>query len=54
MRLTLDEGKYEVISEEGKILVLRYGEVWRDFTGDKFMYLLLEEIEELKGRKIID
>lgn len=42
----LENGKYTIIQTEpyGAIEALRYGEPWREFVGDKFMYNLVEEL----------
>ena len=40
--IVLDDGKYKYIYEKGKQRVLRYGEEWRDLTGDNFVYCLAE------------
>lgn len=42
-RLDLADGKYTYIFEDGKQYALRYGEPWRDLTGDKFVYCLASE-----------
>lgn len=50
MKVTLEDGKYELIYEErsGNLTAKRSGAVWQDYTGSKFMYLLLAKITELK------
>tara|TARA_R100000541_G_C1897352_1_gene84149 strand:- start:129635 stop:129832 length:198 start_codon:yes stop_codon:yes gene_type:complete len=37
----LEEGKYKVLYDEGNIEILRYGEPWRNETGDGFLHALL-------------
>lgn len=50
MRLThtFDDGKYTVIYDGGKLSALRYGEPWRDMTGDKLVSSMLFEVDRLK------
>ena len=45
--MKLADSKYEVVGN----MVLRNGEPWRDITGDKFTYLLVDEVNE--SRRII-
>lgn len=42
--LTLENGKYELRHDlqSGALCAYRYGEPWQDFTGNKFIYLLME------------
>ena len=46
--MKFEDGKYEVIFDENNIPqeVLRYGEPWRDIVGDKFIALMLWELQE--------
>lgn len=55
-RLPLEDGKYEVVYNNGTINILRYGDLWRDVTGDGFIHALLMshielelELHDLKG-----
>lgn len=48
-RLDLCEGKYTYIRAPGVHKALRYGEEWRDFIGDKFVYAMGDEIERLRN-----
>lgn len=41
MKLYLDEGKYTITIEGAEIKAYRYGEEYRDFAGDKFIYSLV-------------
>ena len=42
-------GKYTVIFEDsGGLKALRYGEEWRDLTGDGLVLSMLQEVEELR------
>jgi hypothetical protein len=50
MRLDFEDGKYTYcIDNTGSACVLRYGEFWRDVTGDKFMYTVMAEIGEARS-----
>lgn len=42
------DGKYEVTSKNGSLTVKRYGQPWRDLTGDKLMLSLVYEIDRLR------
>lgn len=46
--VSLEGGKYEFRAYRGTLLALRYGEPWRDFTGDKAVGALVSKIEELE------
>jgi len=51
MRVDLQNGKYTVIQEpSGRLHCLRYGEPWRDCTGDGLIYSLAAEVEALRER----
>lgn len=47
-QIELNEGKYTYVFEEstGKQYALRYGETWRDLTGDNLVYWLGAKIED--------
>lgn len=47
-KIDLYDGKYTVIFDDGKLSALRYGEPWRDITGDNLIYWMFVEIEELR------
>lgn len=47
MRVKVD--CYEVVLDAGRLSVLRYGEKWRDCTGDNLIYCLAAEVEALRG-----
>lgn len=51
--MKFEDGKYEVVFDERGIpqQVLRNEEPWRDLVGDKFMYLVLTELRELRTQK---
>jgi hypothetical protein len=45
LKLDLENGKYTLmLSEDHKVTALRYGEAWREFVGDKFMYVLARQV----------
>jgi len=46
--LPLEEGKYKVLYDNGKIEILRHGQPWRDETGDGFIHALLMSYGELE------
>ena len=48
MRVSVDGGKYTYVITETNAHVLRYGELWKDATGDKFTYSMAAEIESLR------
>ncbi len=48
MRVSVEDGKYTYVITETNAHVLRYGELWRDATGDKFTYCMAAEIESLR------
>lgn len=50
MKVTVGDGKYTVIQREGEGLrALRYGDPWRDCTGDGLIYGLAAEVASLRG-----
>lgn len=46
--ITIADGKYTVIFDQGNLSALRYGEPWRDLTGDNLIYWMMVEIERLR------
>ena len=54
MKTVLADGKYTVIFEEetGAMRAERYGQPWRDLTGDGMVLAMLQKIDELHN--IID
>ena len=46
--ILLDHGKYEVIFDQdgstSKLHALRYGEEWKDFTGDNLVLCIFQRI----------
>ena len=50
-RIELDDGKYTVVHDSGAGRhALRYGEHWRDMTGDGLVLAMAQEIEDLRRR----
>ena len=53
----LDSGKYEVILDQTdgtfKFHALRYGEEWRDFTGDNLILCMFQRIQDLEDKLYI-
>lgn len=48
-RIELEGGKYTVLHKCGlNFRALRYGEEWRDLTGDGLILALVQRIEELE------
>lgn len=52
--VVLDNGKYEVVVESApghhRFHALRYGEPWRDLTGDGMIMAMLYRIQELEEK----
>lgn len=48
MKVEIEDGKYTYDFNGGNAHVLRYGEPWRDVVGDKFIYCMASEIDELR------
>jgi hypothetical protein len=52
--ITLADGKYTIVYDEDNLFpvkCLRYGEEWRDVTGDNLIFYLCAMIEELTEAK---
>ena len=47
-RIDLCDGKYTYCLEDGKQFALRYGEEWRDLTGDGFVLSMAQKIFDLE------
>jgi len=47
---TLEEGKYIIECDGGSVKALRYGEPWRDLTGDKLIGALLDELDRIRDK----
>lgn len=52
LRNELDNGKYTYIYQNGVQKALRYGEQWRDLTGDNFVFHMAHEIDELQAKVV--
>ena len=51
LNVTICDGKYTIIqASNGGIRVLRYGEEWRDVTGDNVIGGLAWELQEARDR----
>lgn len=52
MRIDLADGKYTYVFDEstGRQETLRYGEPWRSLIGDKFVYCLAAELNEIVAK----
>lgn len=49
LNVSIDNGKYTVIqNDDGTVSVNRYGECWREVTGDKLILALAYEIDRLR------
>lgn len=49
LRVSVDDGKYTIIqASAGGLRALRYGEEWRDLTGDGMVLALAQEIQNLR------
>ena len=48
IKIDLADGKYTYLFDNGKQKALRYGEPWRDLTGDKLVFCLAARVEELE------
>lgn len=48
--MTLENGKYTHVFDNttGQQTILRYGEFWRDETGDGFILAMAQKIEDLR------
>ncbi len=48
MKIKLCDGEYEYVYNEGKQLIFRNGEMWRNVTGDKLILSMARMIESLE------
>lgn len=56
-KITLDNGKYTIIYDETNSFpekVLRYGEEWRNVTGDNLIFWLCATIDALLDDNIME
>lgn len=52
LNVTVYDGKYTVKqTAEGKLLALRYGDKWRDLTGDGLVLALASEVKMLQKER---
>ena len=49
--IQLEDGKYTVISDRGNLMAKRYGEPWRDLTGDNLVHAMFSEIQRLAQQR---
>lgn len=49
--LTLENGKYKVTYDNGKLSSTRNGEQWRDLTGDNLVYALMYECVDVQNQR---
>lgn len=48
-RVSVEDGKYTLINDSGKMTALRHGEPWnRDINGDKLIYAMFARIQQLE------
>jgi hypothetical protein len=47
--LQFENGKYTLTYHEGRLQALRYGEPWRDLSGDNLIYHMMLRIQSLEG-----
>lgn len=50
--ISVADGKYKIVFDPRGVgfKAYRYGEDWRDLTGDGLILALVQEIEDLRGR----
>jgi hypothetical protein len=53
-KLSLENGKYIIESEGGFCVAKRYGDAWRDLTGDKLFGAMMSEVERLEKQHTED
>lgn len=49
--LNLADDKYQLVRTGGTVRCLRYGEPWRDLTGDKMVGAMFDEIIQLREER---
>jgi hypothetical protein len=47
LQRSFDNGKYTVINNNGLLSALRYGEPWRELTGDNLVAVMFHEVDRL-------
>lgn len=48
--VSVGDGKYTIVKRNGRLSCLRYGEEWRDLTGDKMVLCMAMEIMDLRSK----
>lgn len=46
--LEIENGKYTFINNNGVVSIKRFGEAWRNESGDKALLCLLQHVEKLE------
>ena len=46
--VTLENGKYKIVNDNGVVKAYRHGEQWQDLSGDSLILALLSRVEELE------
>lgn len=49
IEISSGEGKYYTTFDNGRLIITRHGELWRDATGDGYILSLVQRIEELES-----
>lgn len=49
-RLDVTVGEYQINFQHGRLMVFRYGEFWKDATGDNCLLALAYEVDRLRER----
>ena len=50
LNIDVADAKYTVIQHrDGRVEAMRYGELWRDLTGDNLVLAMAQEIQELRN-----
>jgi hypothetical protein len=50
MEIQLENGKYTVVNDNGKLSALWYEQPWRDLTGDGLILAMVHEIHDLQTK----
>jgi hypothetical protein len=55
LNVSTNDGKYTIIQhKDGSVEALRYGEKWRDCTGDKLILTLAQDLQAMKETVVKD
>lgn len=49
-KVVLEHEKYTLVQDDGSLKCLRYGEEWRDLTGDKMVGALFSRVRQLEAQ----